>query len=128
MTTGNAHNAAPDNADPVRAILRNREAVGALRRDVDIVVLEISRSGCLFESPSDIPPGTLAVVQAAVGGTWYADAVRVVRSQPVPGGGDRYRLGVEFAWLWPSHMGSLRQLAGRISSEGSISADAVNRR
>jgi PilZ domain-containing protein len=100
----------------LQAILSAADLIGALGRRTDVVVVDISRSGCLLESPSDIPIGTLAVVRVQMDGEEYSDAVRVTRSQRMAGAGERYRIGTEFAWLSAPDKHSVRRLASAISS------------
>lgn len=57
--------------------------------------LEISRSGCLVESPYSIDAGTAGKLRLAIGGRIYSGEVRITRCRRVEGGGG-YRLGVEF--------------------------------
>jgi hypothetical protein len=112
-------------ASSLHAIVSQPDALGALSRHVDVVILDISRSGCLLEGPTAIPPGTLVVVRTEVEGLEYTDAVRITRSQVVKGAGDRYRIGAEFAWLWAPEERSMRRLASRITSGGQLSVRPV---
>lgn len=100
------------------AILRS-VVVGLLRRDVTVEVSNISRSGCLLESPSVIPAGTLGTLSVEIDGEAYAEDVRVARCLTVPGGGERHHVGVEFLTLGRLRRRSLRVHAASLGADGS---------
>lgn len=100
------------------AILRGK-AVGLLRRDVAVELLNISRSGCLLESPKPIPAGTLACVTVEMDGQSYSDEVRVARCLEMPGAGERHYVGVQFVSLRLPSQQSLRVLAASLPEDAS---------
>jgi hypothetical protein len=112
----------PEQFGSLAAILSEADLVGVIGRDSDVNVMDISRSGCMMESPRDVVPGTLGTVRVTVKGAEYADAVRIVWSTPLLGAGDRYAIGAEFVWLGLPAPRSLRRLASRISAAGGETA------
>jgi hypothetical protein len=107
----------------LRVFLRGN-IVGLLRRDVAVEVLNMSRSGCLLESPKPIAPGTLATVTVELDGEIYSDDVQVARCREIPGAGERHHVGVQFVALRIPSQRSLRFLAASLPVEGS-GADPV---
>lgn len=103
--------------NPLTAILSS-VAIGLLRRDVTVEVSNISRSGCLLESPSVIPAGTLGTLSVEIDGEAYTDDVRVARCLTVPGGGERHHVGVEFLTLRLLGRVSLRLYAASLGADG----------
>jgi PilZ domain len=99
-------------------------SVGLLRHDVAVELLNISRSGCLFESPKPIAAGTLATVTVEMDGASYSDDVRVARCLEIPGAGERHHVGVQFVALRMPSQQSLRFLAASLNTEAS-GVDAV---
>lgn len=112
----------PEQSGSLEAILSEADLVGVIGRDSVVNVRDISRSGCLMESPREVLPGTLGTVRVSVDGAEYADAVRVVWSTPMLGAGDRFAIGAEFVWLGLPAPRSLRRLASRISATGGETA------
>ena len=92
--------------------------MGLLRRNVTVQLFEISCSGCLLESASVIPEGTLGTLQVAIDGTTYTDHVRVSRCRIVPGAGERHHVGAEFLALQRHGQHSLRSYAASLGAEG----------
>lgn len=91
-------------------ILTRADLITVLNRHIDVRVLEVSASGCLIESECDVPVGTIGSLSLEANGADYADPIRVTRSQPIPGGGERRLLGAEFVWLTLPHPHSIRRL------------------
>jgi hypothetical protein len=91
--------------------------VGLLRRDVTVELFNISRSGCLLESPSAIPEGTLGTLRVEIDGAVYMDDVRVSRCLMVPGGGERHHVGAEFLSLQRLGRQSLRLYAASLGTD-----------
>ena len=116
MTRDEGH--ALDTENCLTAILSEQDLVGVLGRDFAVNIVEIGRTGCLFESASDVAPGTFGMVRVTIDGAEYQDAIRVTRSTPLLGAGARYQLGAEFVWLAAPGPHSLRRLASRISADG----------
>jgi hypothetical protein len=92
--------------------------VGSLRRDVTVALFNISCSGCLLESPSPIPEGTLGTLRVEIDGTAYMEDVRVSRCLIVPGGGERHHIGAEFLALQRLGRQSLRVYAAALGADG----------
>ena len=104
--------------DRLAAVLRGN-AVSLLRRDVAVELLNISRSGCLLESPRPIAAGTLATVTVEMDGQSYSDDVRVARCLAIPGAGERHHVGVQFVALRLPSQRSVRFLAASLNAEPS---------
>ena len=98
-------------------ILSARDALGVLRRDHEARVLNVSGSGCLVETTSEIEPGTMAFMVVSVNGEEYSDSIRVVRCQRVPGGSS-CQLGAEFIWTTQPGARSLRRIANALPAGG----------
>jgi hypothetical protein len=94
-------------------ILSARDALGVLRRDHEARVLNVSGSGCLVETTSEIEPGTMAFMVVSVNGQEYSDSIRIVRCQRVPGGSS-CQLGAEFIWTTQPGARSLRRIANAL--------------
>ena len=92
--------------------------IGLLRRDVTVELFNISRSGCLLESPSAIPEGTLGTLSVEIEGSIYMDDVRVSRCLVVPGCGERHHVGAEFLALQRLGQKSLRLYAASLGAGG----------
>ena len=95
------------------ALLRSN-AVGSLGRDVRVELVDLSRSGCLLNSPVMIPAGTIGILTLEIDGELYADDVRVARCLKVPGTGECHDVGVEFLELRPPRRTSLRRCAASL--------------
>ena len=103
-------------------ILSARDALGVLRRDHEARVLNVSGSGCLVETTSEIEPGTMAFMVVSVNGEEYSDSIRIVRCQRVPGG-STCQLGAEFIWTTQPGARSLRRIANVLhASESGVIA------
>jgi PilZ domain len=72
------------------------EEFGVLVRSIPSRLIEISRSGCLLESPHRIEDGTVGELRLEVGGESLVDDVRVTRCVRVEGAGSSYLVGAEF--------------------------------
>lgn len=88
--------------------------VGVLVREVPVRVVNISRSGCLLESPTWIETGTGGELKVQVGRTMYSDAIRIARRMLVEGSGAVYRVGVELLGVRPLSERSLRTAIRRV--------------
>ena len=95
----------------------NSVVVGLLRRDITVELFNISRSGCLLESPSAIPEGTLGTLSVEIDGAIYVDDVRVSRCLEIPGGGERHHVGAEFLSLERLGRKSLRLYAASLGTD-----------
>ena len=97
--------------------LTGSNVIAVLGREVVVRLLEISRSGCLLESSHSMPAGTIAALSIEIDGHEYMDEVRVSRSQPLAGVGERYAVGVEFLWLRLPWERSLRSYAATLTGD-----------
>ena len=97
--------------------LTGSNVIAVLGREVVVRLLEISRSGCLLESSHSMPAGTIAALSIEIDGREYMDEVRVSRSQPLAGVGERYAVGVEFLWLRLPWERSLRSYAATLTGD-----------
>jgi hypothetical protein len=100
----------------VKARLSSQARLGILARDISVRLLEISRGGCLLESSSSVPAGTLGALSVEVDGTVYVDQVRVVRCQLLAGAGNTHRVGAEFLSLHLPAENSLRRYAAGLAA------------
>jgi hypothetical protein len=96
------------------AAILGSNAVASLGRDVVVELVDVSRSGCLLDSPMLIPAGTLGILSLEIDGELYTDEVRVARCLQVPGAGERYHIGVEFVALRRPTRESLRCYAASL--------------
>ena len=91
--------------------------IGVLDKHLSVAIAEISRNGCLLESSSAIPVGTVGSLRIEIDAKVYGDDVRVVRCVAVPGGGERHYVGVEFLPLQRSSAKSLRLYAASLQKD-----------
>jgi hypothetical protein len=80
--------------------------VGVLARDFQVRVINVSESGCLFESPRLIEVGLVGRLWLRFGLEEYDDDIHVVRCHAIEGAGTVYYVGLRFMWS--------RRLAGSI--------------
>src|SRR5688572_4126340 len=85
-----------------------RENAGALTRELRVRVINVSRSGCLIESPRPIEIGTVGRLQLRFGSEEYGDDVQVVRSQRIRGAGPVVHIGLRFLRTPSHHAGTIR--------------------
>ena len=86
-------------------------ALGAIERQVDVRLIDISLRGCMFESRSPVEAGmvgTLTVHVPSMGA--YEDVVRIERVQAVAGRGSLHHVGATFMWAEAPGERSLRRL------------------
>lgn len=93
------------------------DLVGVLHRHVTVAVAEISRGGCLLESSSAIPAGTVARLSVRIGDEVYIEDVRVARCLALAGAGERHHIGVEFLTLSRPTRQSLRRYAATLGND-----------
>lgn len=101
----------------VKAILTGQQVIGVLGRDITVRLLEISRSGCLLESPCAVASGTIGSLAVHIDGQEYADEVRVARCTVLAGAGDTHHVGAEFLTLRTPSEYSLRRYAASLTGE-----------
>lgn len=63
---------------------------------VPVVVVDVSRCGCLIESARPLEPGAVGTLQLAVDGHEYVEDFRVARCTALSGRGSTFRIGIEF--------------------------------
>jgi hypothetical protein len=84
-----------------------------LLKDVVIWVRNVSAGGCLFESTTPLPLGTIGVLDVGLDGARRVEWFRVCRVHTVDGDRGAYVFGVEFLPLAVAGGDSLRGLIGR---------------
>lgn len=84
---------------------------GSLSRRVPMRIVEVSASGCLWESPSTLEDGAVAWVQIRSARQSHNEAVRVVHTRQSEQSTWPYRTAVEFLTLGPSSPESFRGVA-----------------
>jgi hypothetical protein len=98
--------------DTLDAVLRSRDFVAVLTREVSVQLVNISGSGCLLESDTKLREGTTASLRVMLQGVEYVEDVRVIRCSPSEGPRS-YQLGAEFLWTTsPSERSLRRALVG----------------
>ena len=100
--------------DRLERILSADDVTSVLGRELNAELLNISSSGSLLESSTQIAVGTAGLLRMMIGGTEYRDDVRVVRCQAIQGAGARFHVGVEFLWTAPPDERSLRRLVAQL--------------
>ena len=89
-----------------RAVIKG----GVIRR-VPVRIMEVSASGCLWESPSALDDGTVGWIDIRAAQQYHSEAVRVVRTRRLDGLMWPYRTAVEFLTLGPLSPESFRGVA-----------------
>jgi len=98
------------------------EKSSVLMRELRASIINISESGCLFESRRRLAVGTVGAMRVRFGTEEYHDHVEVVRCHPIEGA---YRVAVRFLWTTPRHAGSIRHAVARRVAELDICAMTV---
>ena len=83
---------------------------------VQVLVLDISESGCLLESHQPLDQGRTGTLRVPLNGGWQVEDLRVTRCVALPGGGSTYRVGAEFLRTPRSPDESLRHAIGRLTN------------
>ena len=98
---------------------RKREGrmVGALIRHVPLRLLDVSASGCLFESPASIGDGSVGQLRVTIDGRHRFETVRVCRSVRRQERAWPWMTGAQFLTLAPSSTMSLRHVAVALGTE-----------
>ena len=84
------------------------EFPATLTREQAVRVLDISASGCLFETRRRMEVGTIAKLELTLGAGECRDDVEVVRCDAVKGVRGLYHIGVRLLWTTPLRAGSIR--------------------
>jgi hypothetical protein len=71
-------------------------ATATLIAQVPVVIVDVSRCGCLIESTKPLEAGTVGTLQLTLDGRDYVEDFRVARCTAVSGRGSSFRIGVEF--------------------------------
>jgi hypothetical protein len=96
------------NPHPDQSVYGASEAFAVLTRELQIRVVNCSLSGCLFETSTRLPVGTVAALTLRIDGHEFEDDVRVTRCDGIAGAGERYHIGAEFLWTALPSRRSLR--------------------
>ena len=70
---------------------------GTVLREVPVQLLDLSLSGCLLRSNSEIPDGAFGRLQVMMGGARYHETLRIVRSTEQLGVDRPHFVGGEFS-------------------------------
>jgi PilZ domain len=97
----------------VGALLQANDVVGIVGRHVPVRLIDISTSGCLFESWVRLDVGTHITVRVAHDGREFTDDVRVARSQPKAGSSGVFQVGAEFLWTKTPTERSMRTIVAQ---------------
>jgi hypothetical protein len=95
----------------------DRGSPASLVAQVPLLVIDVSNTGCLFESQQPLEPGRIGTVRLALNGGWYVEDIRITRCTAVPGRGSTYHLGAEFLRTRRLPDQSLRHAVGQLIGE-----------
>ncbi len=90
------------------SILKAEGELAVLAAEFQIQLLNCSSSGCLMETNSRIPVGTIGTLRLQLDGVQFTESVQIVRCQQIEGAGSIYRVGAQFLWTTAPTSGSLR--------------------
>lgn len=90
------------------------ESAAVLTREIRVLVIDVSRSGCLVESPRRLEVGTVGQLRCQFGTEEYTDDFQVVRCQEIKGAGAVFHVGLHFLWTTTYHAGSIRHGVRRL--------------
>ena len=88
---------------------------GALSRRLPVRIVQVSYSGCLWESPSPLDEGTVGFVDLRTSGRHHTEAVRVLRTMRSNDARWPHHMAVEFLTLFPVSRESLRGVAAMVA-------------
>src|SRR5688572_15365397 len=97
-------------------VAAGRPVIGAVIRRVPVRLLQVSISGCLWETPVPLEAGIVGFVEMHSAHGRHSEAVRLLRSSRSPGVVWRYRTAAEFLTLGPPSPDSLRGVATIIAA------------
>jgi hypothetical protein len=95
-------------------MMKTSDKPAVLMRELLARIMNISESGCLFESRRRLAVGTVGAMRVRFGTEEYHDHIEVVRCHPIEGA---YRVAVRFLWTTPRHAGSIRHAVTRQVAE-----------
>lgn len=106
---------AGDTTAPIEHAAWRTEQRGVIRgtviRRVPVRIVEVSTSGCLWESPSSLDDGTVGWIEIRSARQHHSEAVRIVHTKRSDEAVWPYRTAVEFLTLGPLSPESLRGVA-----------------
>ncbi len=91
---------------------------GLLVRHVPVRLVNVSISGCLLESSSEISVGITGELRVSLDGNQYHDPVRVSRAVARMGTSSTFHLGGEFSWIDRPGADSVRQAVRGLEADG----------
>lgn len=100
--------------DGIDALLQAHDIVAVLGREVPVRLLDISASGCLFESSMRLEVGSHGSLRVTYEDQEFSDDVRVMRCQSFNGSSGLYQVGAEFLWTMTPTDRSLRMILPRL--------------
>jgi hypothetical protein len=111
------------------AILKARDLMAVLGRDVPVRVVDISIAGCRLESTRRFETGTTGALSVVVDALKYSDDIRVMRCHPLDGASGLYDVGVEFLWTTAPRENSLRRVLPKLQPEAlrDVRLEAIRR-
>jgi hypothetical protein len=89
---------------------------GALSRRVPVRIVQVSYSGCLWESPSPLDEGTVGFVDLRTPTQHHTEAVRILRTMQSDETRWPHHMAVEFLTLFPVSPESLRSVAAMVAA------------
>ena len=98
----------------LHAILKARDLMAVLGRDVPVRVVDISVTGCRLESARRFETGMTGSLTVTVDALKYTDDIRVMRCHSLDGASGLYDVGVEFLWTTAPREHSLRRVLPRL--------------
>lgn len=96
-------------------ILKARDLVAVLGREVPVRLVDISVSGCLLESAAMFDAGLTGALKMTVDGVVYGDDIRIMRCRWVDGASGMYHVGAEFLWTTAPRERSLRRVLPKLA-------------
>lgn len=113
----------------LHAILKARDLMAVLGRDVPVRVVDISVTGCRLESARRFEPGTTGALSVTFDTVKYSDDIRVMRCQSLDGASGLYDVGVEFLWTTAPREQSLRRVLPKLQPEAlrDVRLEAIRR-
>jgi len=93
--------------------------IAAISRRLPVRLVEVSRSGCLCDSPASLDRGCVGFVDVRTPGRHHSEAVRILRSQRAENAIWPYRIALEFLTLAPLSPESLRGVAAIVATGAS---------
>lgn len=103
----------------VSELAAGRSVIGAVIRRVPVRLLQISVSGCVWETPVPLDAGTVGFVEMQSAQGRHSEAVRLLNSSRSAGAVWQYRTAAEFLTLGPPSPESLRGVATLFSARTS---------